>query len=135
MQTFLGSSGASFLTDGIRERWSWKTLPTLVKLAMFFLAMGIFISGFFAHRLIAADTAAAPETFIMAPDKQILFFSRIFFFIVGWVLLVLYLKRLRLEGDNRGRLQRLVYGAFALVTLAEILGRYLFYASFYRIGL
>jgi hypothetical protein len=97
--------------------------------------MGIFISGFFAHRLIAADTAAAPETFIMAPGKQILFFFRIFFFIVGWVLLVLYLKRLRLEGDNRGRLQRLVYGAFAFVTLAEILGRYLFYASFYRIGL
>jgi anaerobic dimethyl sulfoxide reductase subunit C (anchor subunit) len=134
-QAFLWSPRSSFLTEGIRERWIRKTLPNLIKMSMFFLVIGIMTSVFFAHRLMAVDAAAAPETPIMDTDKQVLFFSRIFFFVLGWIFQALSLKKLRFEEEIREKFSGLLYGAFVSIAFGEILGRYLFYVSFFRIGL
>jgi len=133
-QALLGSTKSSFLTEKIRDRWSRKTLPALVKVVMFFLVIGILISGFFAYRLMTVDAAGSGAS-MMGPGKQILLFFRIFFFILGWIFLVFYLKKLRIEEDIQGKFRGLLYSAFIFLAFAEISGRYLFYVSFFRTGL
>ncbi len=133
--TFLESSKSSSLMETIRERWRRKSLPNLIKVSMFFLVMGILISGSFAYRLMAVEKEYGAESSFISSDKQKLFLIRILLFLLGWILLMFHMKKSRLEEGILERSPKLVFGAFIFITLAEIVGRYLFYVSFYRIGL
>lgn len=121
--------------ETIRERWRRKSLPNLIKVSMFFLVMGILISGSFAYRLMAVEKEYGAESSFISSDKQKLFLIRILLFLLGWILLMFHMKKSRLEEGILERSPKLVFGAFIFITLAEIVGRYLFYVSFYRIGL
>lgn len=121
--------------ERIRERWRKKTLPNLIKLASFFLVMSILISGAFAYRLMVLGQKYNAETSFMNPDNQMLFFLKLLLLISGWILLLFHLRQLRIKEATDERPQKFYYGAFILIALAEIVGRYLFYVSFYRIGL
>jgi anaerobic dimethyl sulfoxide reductase subunit C (anchor subunit) len=132
---FFTSSKSSSLMDDNRQRWIWKTLQNLVKLSFIFIVSGIFITGFFAYKLIVLAEKYIIETSVMSPDKQALFFLRILFYVLGWALLLLFLKKLRLKKEIQGNSHKLFYTAFVFITIAEILGRHLFFVSFYRIGL
>ncbi len=132
---FLDSSEPSSLMDEFHERWSRKILPTLVKLLLIFIVVCILVTVFFVYQLIEVAEEHGIETSAMRPDSQILFSLRILLYVLGWVLLLLYLKKSRLEKRIRKRSQKLLSSAFIFIALAEIVGRYLFYVSFYRIGL
>jgi len=132
---FLSSPKSSSLMENIRERWNRKTLPNILKLVLISLVSGILTTGFFVIRSIAIAEEYGAETSIMSPDKQILFSFRIFFLVLGGILLLLYMKKSRHLDGFQKKSQNLVYRAFIFITLAEMVGRYLFYVSFYRIGL
>jgi anaerobic dimethyl sulfoxide reductase subunit C (anchor subunit) len=129
------SSKSSSLMDSSRQRWSQKTLPNLVKLSFIFIVSGIFVTGFFTYNSIVLSDKYSIETSAMSPDKQVVFFLRILFYVLGWVFLLLFIKKLRLKKEIQGSSCKLFYAAFIFITIAEILGRHLFFVSFHRIGL
>jgi uncharacterized membrane protein YidH (DUF202 family) len=121
--------------DGIRSRWTLKTLPNLVKFSLGFIVFCIFIAAFFIYRLrwVAAEYGA--EASALNPNNQIFFHSSILVYVTGWILLLLFLKRSRQKDGIRKKSLRLFYAAFIFIAFAQILDRYLFFSSFYRIGL
>ncbi len=118
----------------IRERWRTKTFPTLLKLLLFFIVTGILITGLFSYRVmaVAEEFGSVADSLIL--DKQILLYSRVIFYVFGWILILLGLKKARQHNEIEEKILWLVYAAFILIALAEIGGRYFFYASFYRLG-
>ena len=132
--TSLKSTKSISHMDGVRERWRKKTFPFLLKTMLFFIVIGILITGFFACRLFMLAEAYGLETSVLNPDSQLLLFFRIILYVPGWALLFLGLKKTRQRDEVQEKTHRLVLGASILITLAEIVGRYLFYVSFYRIG-
>ncbi len=132
--TKLTSSTSVSRMGDMRERWRIKTLPTLLKLLLVFMGIGIFITGFFAYRVMTVAEEQGTVAAGMSVEKQILFSLRIILYATGWALLFLSLKKTHPADDIQEKLNRLIFGASILITLAEILGRYLFFASFYRVG-
>lgn len=132
---FLASSESSSLMENIREPWSRKTLPNLAKLLLVLIVLGILITGFFAYTLIVVAEEYGIKIRTMSPDKHVLLSLIILFYVLGWVLLFLYLKKSYQMNGLQEKSNKLVYGAFIFIGLAEIVGRYLFYVSYYRIGL
>jgi anaerobic dimethyl sulfoxide reductase subunit C (anchor subunit) len=63
------------------------------------------------------------------------FFLRLVLVFLGAGLLAVALLRNTLSAGRESALSSLAYSAFALVLISEILGRFLFYSSFVRIGL
>jgi anaerobic dimethyl sulfoxide reductase subunit C (anchor subunit) len=63
------------------------------------------------------------------------FFIRLVLVFIGAGLLAVALLRNTLSAGRESALSTLAYSAFALVLISEILGRFLFYSQFMRIGL
>ena len=63
------------------------------------------------------------------------FFIRLVLVFIGAGLLAVALLRNTLSAGRESALSTLAYSAFALVLISEILGRFLFYSQFVRIGL
>jgi anaerobic dimethyl sulfoxide reductase subunit C (anchor subunit) len=130
---FIPSKSGSLAGD-IRERWRKRTFPNLIKLLLFFIVARMLITGFFAHRLLELTEEFGTEMTILNPDRRILFFFSIALYVFGWTLLFYGLKKTRQSNGIQEKLHGLVLGAATLIALAEILGRYLFYVSFFKIG-
>jgi anaerobic dimethyl sulfoxide reductase subunit C (anchor subunit) len=134
-RAFFASPEFSALTENTSQRWSRKTLPNLVKLSMIVLVLGILVSGFFVYRLIFLAENFGAKASLLNPDNVIFFFLSILFYVLGWILLLFFLKRLRQVNGVQVKSFALIYAAFFFIALAEIAGRYLFFLSFYRVGL
>jgi anaerobic dimethyl sulfoxide reductase subunit C (anchor subunit) len=86
------------------------------------------------HLTSTAVPAAAKSAELLFIDFQPLLIMRIVLVFLGAGLFSLFLYR-KAEGLSfQKALSYLVYGAFALVLVSEVLGRYLFYASQVRVG-
>ena len=131
---YLPSSKSVSHVGDIRERWRVKTLPTLLKLLLVCIGIGIFITGFFAYRIMSVAEEQGTVSTGMSAEKQLLFSLRIILYVTGWALLFLGLKKTHQADDIQEKLNRHIFGASILITLAEVLGRYLFFASFYKVG-
>ena len=68
-------------------------------------------------------------------EYSVVFFLRLVLVFLGAGLLAVALIRNTLSAGRESTLSTLAYSAFALVLISEIMGRFLFYASFVRIGL
>lgn len=132
---YLSSSSLSPPVNDVRERWNRKTLPNLISLSQIFIVLGIILTGLFTYKLIEMSKEYGAGAFSMSPDRQMLFFLRILFYLLGLVFLILYSKKKSKDTAIENRSNTTLYLAVGFIFFAEILGRYLFYASFYRVGL
>jgi anaerobic dimethyl sulfoxide reductase subunit C (anchor subunit) len=72
---------------------------------------------------------------LMFGEFGLMFVLRLAFVFLGAGLFALFLYRLALSPGREKTLGNVVYGAFALVLIAEVMGRFLFYATQVQIGL
>lgn len=134
-ESFFVSTKYSSRMDGIRSRWTRKTLPNLAKFSLGFIVFCVFVTAFFIYRLRWVAVEYGAEASALNPNNQIFFNSSILVYVTGWILLLLFLKRSRQMDGIREKSLRLFYAAFIFIAFAQILDRYLFFSSFYRIGL
>lgn len=80
--------------------------------------------------------AAAQETVhLLVNEHGLLFMLRIAFIVLGAVICGLYLYYLAKSAKTKSLLISTSYAAFILILVAEVIGRYLFYAVNVRIGI
>jgi anaerobic dimethyl sulfoxide reductase subunit C (anchor subunit) len=120
--------------EEIRERWKTKTFPIILKLVLFYIVIGMLVFGFFTFRIVTLAEELGIGMTDLSPSKLPLILSVILFYVCGWILLFLTLKKTRRSNGIPTKTLWLVYGATVWIALAEIGGRYLFFLSFTRIG-
>lgn len=109
----------------------WLALISLVMLGVQFVVIPLYVAG-----LATNPTPAAMESaMILTEVNSIWFVLRLGLLFVGAGVFSLFLYR---SAGNEAQIRvigNLAYGAFALVFIAEVIGRYLFYTSMVRIGI
>ena len=85
--------------------------------------------------LAAAGPVAAKSAAILVTQHGLLFALRLVLLFLGAGVFSLFIYRMARDAQSFRTVSLLAYSAFALVLAGELIGRYLFYASFARIGL
>jgi len=129
---------------------TWNTLATPVTfftstfllggLAMAVLSICLLGLEFLTIPLNMAYLAAGPAVATAAvstlmSEYTVIMVLRLVLVFVGAGILGVFLYRTALSPGREGMLGNLAYAAFILVLVAEVLGRFLFYASYARIGI
>jgi anaerobic dimethyl sulfoxide reductase subunit C (anchor subunit) len=110
-------------------------LRTIALLAVIALGIHFIVIPLYVAYLATSGGAAAASAAIITEQNGLVFALRLLLLFVGAGLLSLFIYR---NASSSGQLRILslyAYLAFALVLIAEVLGRYLFYASMVRVGL
>lgn len=111
----------------LREALRWIAVGSIVLLG---LQLVIVAAGLID---MAAGEASA-SVVKLAEDYDALFVLRLGLVFVGAGIFAFFLYKAAASAGQERVLALLVYGAFALVLVAEVLGRYLFYATHVKIG-
>jgi len=88
-----------------------------------------------AYLAAAPEAAARASAELMFGQYGLLFGLRLALVFLGAGLVALFLYRTALRAGQEGMMGNLTYVAFALVFVAEVIGRYIFYAAHVKIGL
>lgn len=115
--------------------WRQKTVVRLIRFSLLLIVLQLGFALFFNGWLFSSEPVSAAGLSNPNLDLQLGFAIRIALVIVAALLLVILLLRMKKTGADRMRVQFLVYGAFCAILISEILGRYLFFAAYYRLGL
>ena len=107
----------------------WIGLAAIVLLGVELVVLPIYMA-----YLSTQGSAALKSLSLMAGDYGPILVIRLVLVILGAGVLAAYIFRKAEVVDTEKVLTAYVYGAFALVLLSEVLGRFLFYATQYRIG-
>ena len=107
----------------------WMALVSLVVLGIQLVVQPIYM-GYLASAGPVAEKSAA----ILVDEHGMLFALRFVLLFLGAGLLSFFIYKFARSARNLGLLSTLAFAAFALVLAGELIGRYLFYASFARIG-
>jgi anaerobic dimethyl sulfoxide reductase subunit C len=107
----------------------WMALVSLVVLGFQFLIQPLYM-GYLASSGPAAEQSAA----ILMEEYGVLYALRLVLLFLGAGLFSFFIYKFARSARNIGLLSTLAFTSFALVLAAELIGRYLFYASFVRIG-
>lgn len=102
----------------------------IVLLGLEFLVLPLYMAF-----LSTQGTAAIHTLSMMFTSYGVVFALRLIFVFAGAGVLAAYLYRNASVPEGEKRLTNLAYTAFVLVLLGEILARFLFYATHYRIGI
>ncbi|GJM42577.1 MAG: dimethyl sulfoxide reductase subunit C [Ardenticatenaceae bacterium] len=121
---------ASVQGELLRGTLRWIAMLTVVLLGVEFLSIPLTIAFFTAG---TAVTVTAVSTIVS--QYTLLFILRLVLVFVGGGILAVFLYRNALSAERETIMGNLAYTAFALVLVAEILGRFLFYASYARVGI
>ena len=108
----------------------WTAFAALVLLGIEFLVMPLYMA-----YLSTQGAAALKSLNLMVGTYGVVLVLRLILVFVGAGILAAYVYRNAAMVGGEKVLATYVYGAFALVLLSEILGRFLFYATQYRIGI
>jgi anaerobic dimethyl sulfoxide reductase subunit C (anchor subunit) len=102
--------------------------------AVFLLGIELLILPMYIAYLSTQGLAALRSIYLMATEYGALLFLRLLLVFIGAGVLAFYLyQKASVEGGEKS-FASLAYSAFALVFVSELLGRVLFYATHYRIG-
>lgn len=114
----------------LRDSLRWIAIASLILLGVEFVVLPIYLAS------LAAGPVAAIQSvkLIVGPYAWVLVLRLVLEF-VGAGIFALFLYKNALSAGREKVLGNLVYGAFALVLVAEVLGRFLFYAARVRIGI
>jgi anaerobic dimethyl sulfoxide reductase subunit C (anchor subunit) len=107
----------------------WMALVALVMLGIQFIILPIYM-GYLASAGPTAERSAA----ILVDEHGWLFALRLILLFLGAGVFSLFIYRFARSARNVRLLSTLAFAAFALVLAGELIGRYLFYASYARIG-
>jgi anaerobic dimethyl sulfoxide reductase subunit C (anchor subunit) len=107
----------------------WMALVSLVVLGIQLVVQPIYMG-----YLASAGPVAAKSASILIDEHGALFALRFVLLFLGAGLFSFFIYKFARSARNLGMLSTLAFAAFALVLAGELIGRYLFYASFARIG-
>jgi len=126
-----GSNSAGEMQLGLlRDALRWIALGALVLLGVEFIVVPMQVA-----TLASGSSAAVASAGVLVNQNGLLFVVRLVLVFLGAGVISLYIYKNAVTGGKVQVLGNLAYLAFALVLVAEIVGRYLFYASFVKIGI
>lgn len=117
---------AQLLRDNIR----WIALLSIGLLGVVLIMMPLHVAS-----LSAGEAAAQASGRMLVEQYGLLFGIRLALAFIGAGVIALFLYRNAATPGHERLLGNLAYAAFALVFVAEVMGRYLFYATYVRIGI
>lgn len=110
----------------------WIALVSVALLGLQFIVLPVYLASLTAN----ASPAAAESVRILFDQNGVLFVLRLLFIFLGaGVFSVFVYRTAATRGSTIRVLGSMALIAFALVLVAEVLGRYLFYASMVRVGI
>lgn len=109
----------------------WLALISLVLLGVQFVVIPLYVAGLATNPAPAAAASAA----LLTEANGLWFAVRLGLLFLGAGVFSIFIYRSAGEEAQIQVMGYMAYGAFALVLVAEIMGRYLFYASMVRIGI
>lgn len=119
-------AAAAFLAKTLQ----WVALAAIVLLGVEFLVMPVYLA-----YLSTQGSAALKSLEMMVGQFGFVFALRLVLVFAGAGVLGAYLYKQAALPDGSKAVASFVYSAFVLVLLGELLGRFLFYATTYRIGI
>lgn len=112
-----------------------KTLRWLVITAIVLLGIEFLVAPMHVAYLASIGGAAASSAGMMVGEFSVTFVLRLLLVFLGaGILGVFVFQTASKEGQDRA-LSNLTYAAFALVLIGEVLGRFLFYVTYVRVGI
>lgn len=103
--------------------------------AMVLLGIQFVTGPWYVASLAAGSAPAAASAALIAEQYSNLFVLRLVLVFIGAGIIALFLYRNALTPGRERLLSSLAYTAFILAFVAEVMGRYLFYATYIRIGI
>jgi len=110
-------------------------LQGLAVTAIFLLGVEFLVLPLYLAYLATQGTAALQSLNMMVGSYGAVLFLRLLVLFLGAGVLAAYLYRNASVLEKEKTLVTLAYSAFALVLVGEVLGRFIFYATHYRIGI
>ena len=110
-------------------------LQGLAITAIFLLGVEFLVMPLYTAYLATQGTAALQSLNMMTGTYGAVMFLRLLMIFAGAGVLVAYLYRNASVAEKEKTLATLAYSAFTLVLVGEVLGRFIFYATHYRIGI
>jgi anaerobic dimethyl sulfoxide reductase subunit C (anchor subunit) len=114
----------------MRDALRWIALASVVMLGIHFIVIPLYL----AYLANGPAAAIASASLLAGKDGVLLGIWLVFIFLGAGVFSLFVYQNASSVGQVRV-MSTLAYLAFILVLVGEVVGRYLFYASFYRIGL
>jgi anaerobic dimethyl sulfoxide reductase subunit C (anchor subunit) len=106
------------------------SIAAIVLVGVEFVAAPLYVAS-----LVSGPAAAQQTTAMLIDEYSILFTLRLALAFIGACVLGLWIYRVAVQRERETLLANLTYAAFGLVLVAEVLGRYLFYATHFKIGI
>lgn len=116
------------------ESFVKNSLQAIAIVGIILLGLEFLVLPLYLAFLSMQGTAALHSLSLMFSDYGLVLALRVIFVFAGAGLLAAYLFRKASVSGDQKMLANLAYSAFALVLVGEILARFLFYATHYRIG-
>lgn len=129
LKSRVSSDELSQLTDLLRDTLRWIAVASIVLIGFELVVIPLYVSS-----LATSGPTAIESVNKMIDDYGAVFALRLILGFVGAGLFGLFLYRSAVL-NRQGVMITAVYAAFALVLVAEVLGRFLFYATQVRVGL
>lgn len=123
------NSAGEVQNELLRGALRWIAILSIGLLGLEFLTIPLNM----AHLATGPAVAVAAITGVMS-QYAVLLVLRLVFVFIGAGVLGVFLYRTTLSPGRETLLGNLAYAAFIMVLIAEVLGRFLFYASYARIG-
>jgi len=114
----------------LRDSLRWIAILSICLLGLEFLTIPLNMA-----YLAAGPAVATAAVSTLMSEYTVIMVLRLVLVFVGAGILGVFLYRTALSPGREGMLGNLAYAAFILVLVAEVLGRFLFYASYARIGI
>ncbi len=108
----------------------WIAIASILLLGIEFVVIPIYLA-----YLATGSSAALMSLGMMAGEFNLAFILRLVLGFIGAGVLAAFLYQNATSSGQKKVMGYLAYGAFALVLVAEVLGRFIFYATHYRIGI
>ena len=102
--------------------------------AVALVGIELVVAPIYVASLAGGSPAAATSASLMVGEFGIIFTLRLVLAFVGAALFGLFLYQNALSPGKEKIMSNIMYGAFVLVLAAELMGRYLFYATQVQIG-
>ncbi len=114
----------------LRDSLRWISIAAIV-----LLGVEVVLAPLYVTSLAAGATTAAESASLMLNQYGLIFAFRLVLVFIGAGILGIFIYRNALSPGREKILGNLTYSAFALVFIAELMGRFLFYATHIRLGL
>jgi anaerobic dimethyl sulfoxide reductase subunit C len=122
--------GADKQHELLRSAIRWIAIASIILLGIELVVIPIYLA-----YLSTGSAAALTSLGLMAGKYNLTFILRLVMGFIGAGVLAVFLYQNASSSDKKNVLGYLAIGAFVLVLIAEVLGRVIFYATHYRIGI